>query len=145
MERSEAVVRLREARVGRLATVRPDGTPHVVPFVFALLEEDEGLIAYWAIDAKPKRSASIQRLENIGAHPSVELVVDAYDEDWSRLWWVRASGRARVVSSEDETTRGLAALREKYPSYRDQPPSGPVIAIEIDRITGWSATPTDPV
>ena len=139
MERGEAVDRLREARVARLATVRPEGTPHVVPFVFALLEEHDGLIAYWVIDAKPKRSAAIQRLENIRAHPAVELVVDAYDDDWSRLWWVRASGRARVVSSEDETTRALAALREKYPTYRDDPPAGPVIAIEIDRITGWSA------
>jgi PPOX class probable F420-dependent enzyme len=140
MDADEAASRLAAARVGRLATVRPDGTPHVVPFVFAIVEDGDRLLAYWAVDAKPKRSASIRRLENIRANPAVELVVDGYAEDWTRLWWVRAAGRARVVSSEDETTLAVRALAEKYPTYRAEPPPGPVIAIEIDRITGWAAS-----
>jgi PPOX class probable F420-dependent enzyme len=136
MTRNEAIAKIREARVGRLATVRPDGSPHVVPFVFAMGDE---LVAFWAVDEKPKRHRAIQRLENIEANPAVEFVVDGYEEEWSELWWVRVTGRARVASSPEERTRALAALSDKYPQYRAAPPTGPVIAIEVDRVTGWSA------
>jgi PPOX class probable F420-dependent enzyme len=139
MTRDEAIARLRRARAGTLATVRPNGSPHVVPFVFAIASEGEALTAFWAVDDKPKTRREIQRIENIEANPSVEFVVDGYDDDWSRLWWVRAGGRARVVSSADERTRAVAALGEKYTQYTATPPDGAVIAIEIDRVTGWSA------
>jgi PPOX class probable F420-dependent enzyme len=130
-----AISRLREARVGRLATVRPDGSPHVVPFAFALL----GRTVYWIVDAKPKRSSALRRLENIEREPRVELVVDAYDEDWSTLWWVRARGTARIVEDEDERVRALASLREKYAPYADAAPEV-VVAIDLERISGWSAS-----
>src|SRR5918911_4927121 len=89
-----AISRLREARVGRMATVRPDGTPHVVPFVFALVSLHGGdLRLYWAVDHKPKRPrippGSLRRLENLRVNPAVEVVVDEYDDDWTALWWVR--------------------------------------------------------
>lgn len=125
--------------MGRLATVRPDGSPHVMPFVFAIVPDGDELLAFWAVDAKPKTTRAIQRIENIEANPSVEFVVDGYEDDWSALWWVRVSGRGRVVSTSDERTRAVAALGDKYPQYRDTPPDGAVIAIEIDRVTGWSA------
>jgi PPOX class probable F420-dependent enzyme len=139
MTRDQAIAKLRGARVGRLATVRPDGTPHVVPFVFAIVPHGDELVAFWAVDAKPKTTHAIQRIENIEANPSVEFVVDGYGDDWSQLWWVRVSGRARVVSSSEERAKALAALTEKYPQYRATPPTGAVIAIEIDRVAGWSA------
>jgi len=138
MNRDEARRRLQEARVGRLATVRPDGSPHVVPFVFAIVETGEELTAYWAVDAKPKRTQAIRRLENIEANPVVEFVVDGYEEDWAELWWVRVSGRGRVVASDDERAIAIEALREKYPQYRTRPFTGPVVAIDVDRVTGWS-------
>ncbi|MGH2526391.1 MAG: pyridoxamine 5'-phosphate oxidase family protein, partial [Actinomycetota bacterium] len=65
MDVGEAITRLRAARVGRLATVTPEGSPHVVPLVFAVLERDGGLVAYWVVDEKPKRSRRLQRLRNI--------------------------------------------------------------------------------
>ena len=139
MTRDQAIAKLRGARVGRLATVRPDGTPHVVPFVFTIVSHGDELVAFWAVDAKPKTTHAIQRIKNIEASPSVEFVVDGYEDDWSRLWWVRVSGSARVVSSSDERTRAVAALGDKYPRYAATPPDGAVIAIEIDRVTGWSA------
>jgi PPOX class probable F420-dependent enzyme len=138
MDRDEAVRMLAEAKVGRIATVRPDGSPHVVPFVFAVIDADDGLRVYWCVDDKPKRSRALQRLVNIRAHPAVELEVDRYDDDWSGLWWVRASGMAREVTSTDERERALTALAAKYPPYADHPPSGPVIAIQVDRVTGWA-------
>jgi PPOX class probable F420-dependent enzyme len=141
VERTEAISRLRAARVGRLATLRPDGRPHVVPFVFALREEGERLFIYWAVDRKPKRSSTIQRLRNIAANPHVELVVDAYDEDWERVWWVRASGSATQVTDPNERTRGLAVLADKYRQYVEAPPEGPVVVIEIAEVAGWQASP----
>ncbi len=139
MTRDEAIARVREARVGRLATVRPDGRPHVVPFVFAMVESGSDLRVYWAVDAKPKKRGAIQRIENIRANPEIEFVVDGYDEDWAALWWVRLTGRARVVASPEERTRALMALIDKYSQYIAEPPVGTVIAIEVDRVTGWSA------
>ena len=139
MTRDEAIAKLGEARVGRLATVRPDGSPHVIPFVFAIVPDRNDLLAFWAVDEKRKEHRAIQRLTNIRANPSVEFVVDGYDDDWSELWWVRARGRARVVSSSEERTRAIAALTAKYLQYEATPPTDTIIAIEVDRVTDWSA------
>jgi PPOX class probable F420-dependent enzyme len=139
VDREEAVARLRGARLGSLATVRPDGRPHVVPFVFALVGEGADLRAYWAVDHKPKRSTSLQRLRNLESNPSVEFEVNGYDEDWSRLWWVRAGGRGRIVENVPERAAALAALAAKYPGYEERPPEGAVVAIDVERVTGWHA------
>jgi PPOX class probable F420-dependent enzyme len=141
MDRTDAIARIRRARVGRLATVAPDGRPHVVPFVFALVEEPT-LRVYWAVDAKPKRSTRLRRLENIAHNPSVELVVDGYDEDWDRLWWVRAAGAARILEPGPEEVAARAALRAKYPQHDAAPPPGPVVAIDVATVTGWEAAQT---
>lgn len=138
MDRDDALEHLRTARVGRIATVTPEGRPHVVPFVFALVEAGEGPRVYWVVDRKPKRSERVQRLRNIERHPAVEVVVDGYDEDWDALWWVRASGTGRVVETEDERAEAMQRLRAKYPQYAAAPPTGAVVAIDIERIAGWS-------
>jgi PPOX class probable F420-dependent enzyme len=140
MERTDAIERLRTARVGRLATVRPGGRPHVVPFVFVLVDAPD-LRVYWAVDAKPKRSRQLRRMANIEHDPSVELVVDEYDEDWDRLWWVRVAGDARILEPGPEHDTAVAALRAKYPQYAADPPPGPVVAIDIATVTGWEAGP----
>ena len=93
MDEARCRAHLAAARVGRLATVRPDGRPHVVVCCYAL----EGDRAWTAIDAKPKTGAPLQRLANVRANPRASLLVDHYEEDWSRLWWVRLRGRARVL------------------------------------------------
>jgi len=144
VNRDEALARVRAARVGRMATVTPDGRPHVVPFVFALVENEGTVVAYWVVDEKPKRSVRLQRLRNLEQNAAAEFVVDGYDEDWNRLWWVRCSGVGRVVGAGEEGAAALASLREKYPVYRASPPAGPVVAIDVDRITGWEARPGRP-
>lgn len=140
MNRDEALARLRSARVGRLATVTAELRPHVVPFVYALVEEPPSVRVYWVVDQKPKRSPRIKRIRNLERNPAVELVIDGYDEDWDRLWWVRASGTGRMVGSAAEGADALAALRAKYPQYVDDPPSGPLVAVDVETITGWEAT-----
>ena len=137
MDREEALRRLADARVGRLATADASGRPHVVPLVFAV----DGDTIVWAVDEKPKRTRELRRLANIATNPRVELVVDAYDEDWTTLWWVRAAGTALVVEGPD-ADRAKEVLAAKYPQYRDHPPAGPFVAIEIERLTGWAAGPS---
>ena len=122
-----------------MATARPDGRPHVVPFVFALVEEGASIRLYWVVDAKPKRSPALQRLRNLERNPAVEIVVDGYEEDWARLWWVRASGNGRVVETEAERAAALQALGSKFPQYRMASLEGAVIAIDVASVTGWEA------
>ena len=124
------------ARVARLATCGADGRPHAVPIAFAFRDG----VLYSAVDAKPKRSEDLKRLRNIEARPEVCVLVDHYSEDWSRLWWCRLEGTARVVRQGAERERGLALLGEKYPQYREEPPPGPVSVVEVRRATGWAAS-----
>jgi len=126
--------RLEEARVARLATADGSGKPHVVPVTFAI--EDETV--FFAVDAKPKRTTNLKRLRNMAANPSVSLLIDHYEEDWSRLWWVRVDGRARVLTDEAQTQHAVDLLAGKYEQYRKARPSGPVVAVAIERISGWS-------
>ena len=124
-----------DARVGRLATVGADGAPHAVPVCYALV----GDVAYTAVDHKPKRSQRLRRTENIVATARACLLVDEYDDDWSRLWWVRLDGAGRVVTDASERDTARGALTAKYGQYARHPPDGPVIALEVRRWTGWSA------
>jgi PPOX class probable F420-dependent enzyme len=127
--------RLAEARIAHLATVGAGGRPHIVPVSFVL----DGDTIYFAVDAKPKRTTDLQRLRNISRNPSVALLVDHYEDDWTRLWWVRVDGTARVSSDRAASDHALALLAGRYPQYRRTPPPGPVVAISIDRMSGWSA------
>jgi PPOX class probable F420-dependent enzyme len=123
-----------EARVGRLATIDPDGRPNVVPFVYAM--EGDRLVS--AVDRKPKTSERLRRLENIRARPDVTVLVDRYDEDWDRIWWVRLRGRARVVDGGLDRDRAVGMLVEKYPQYRAEPPRGPAIVVDLVEWRGWA-------
>ena len=121
------------ARVARLATADAEGVPHLVPVTFAMDGED----VVSAVDAKPKTTAALRRLRNITANPRVSVLVDHYEEDWSRLWWVRADGHATVAHTDE---RAIAALTAKYPPYLHTPPAGPVVRIRITTWRGWSAS-----
>jgi PPOX class probable F420-dependent enzyme len=121
--------RLARARVGRLATVTADGRPHIVPVCFVV---HDGFV-YTAVDAKPKATTALARLENVRATGHASLLVDHYEEDWSKLWWVRVDGPAEVVESE----AALDALAVKYEQYRAARPPGPVIAIAPARWRSW--------
>ena len=127
--------RLEGARVARLATVRPDARPHIVPITFAL----DGDAIVTAVDHKPKSTTSLQRLRNIQASPVASVLIDHYEEDWSHLWWVRADGTARVVSEGAVRDQAVGWLVDKYAHYRERPPSGPLIVVVVERWTAWSA------
>jgi PPOX class probable F420-dependent enzyme len=127
--------RLTAARVARLATIDPDGRPHLVPIVFAL----EGDTLYSAVDKKPKRSTTLRRIENARARPDVTILVDHYDDNWDELWWIRLRGRARVLDEGDERERAITLLQDKYPQYCTEPPDGLVLAVDVTEVRTWSA------
>jgi PPOX class probable F420-dependent enzyme len=128
-------VRFTQSPIARLATITPDGTPHLVPVVFAV----EGDVVYTAIDAKPKTTRRLRRLANIESNPQVSLLVDHYADDWTQLWWVRADGVAAIHSGGEAMDIGYRALRAKYPQYQSVPLNGPVIAVTVHRWASWHA------
>ena len=148
MTPEQARSRFAAARVARLATAGADGRPHLVPIVFAVA----GDVIYSAVDAKPKRTTSLRRLANVRENPAVALLVDHYDDvDWGALWWVRADGRGRVLDPAGDTASSAAAdraadaaearravslLRDRYPQ---QKAVGAVLAVDVERWSGWSA------
>lgn len=133
----DPLVRFTQSPVARLATVAPDGRPHLVPVVFAL-DDDRGVV-YTAVDAKPKTTQRLRRLANIESNPQVSLLVDHYADDWTRLWWVRVDGTATVHEAGGLRERALDALQAKYAPYREARPHGPLLVLTPTAITGWSA------
>jgi PPOX class probable F420-dependent enzyme len=128
--------RLAAARVGTLATIGRSGAPTLVPFVFVL----DGDRIYTAVDHKPKRTQRLERFANVSREPRVSVLVDHYEEDWSRLWWVRADGRAVEVTDRPEAERAIDLLAGKYRQYRDRRPDGAVMRIDVETWRGWSAS-----
>jgi PPOX class probable F420-dependent enzyme len=129
----EARRRFEGARVARLATADGSGQPHLVPIVFAV----EGDRVYSAVDAKPKRTRALRRLANVLENPAVAILVDHYNDDWDALWWVRADGRGRVLDAAcDEARHAVELLRARYPQQRA---AGAVLAVDVERWSGWSA------
>jgi PPOX class probable F420-dependent enzyme len=106
---------------------------------FAVLD---GATIVSAIDHKPKRTAALRRLANIAVNPQVSVLADHYADDWTQLWWARADGAARAVAADQEVdlrSRAVAALRERYAPYRERPPAGALVVIEVQRWSGWTA------
>jgi PPOX class probable F420-dependent enzyme len=134
----EARARFAAARVVRLATVSAEGRPHLVPVCFAVADDT----VYSAVDdVKPKSGRRLRRLSNAAATGVACLLADHYDDaDWSALWWVRADGAARVLAPGDvEARRAVALLVDRYAQYRERPPAGAVLAVDVTRWSGWTA------
>ncbi|MDA0631895.1 TIGR03668 family PPOX class F420-dependent oxidoreductase [Nonomuraea sp. MCN248] len=125
------------ARVARLATVGARGKPGLVPVTFAVEGAAEGDRIVTAVDHKPKRTGDLRRLRDIRDNPEVALLADHYEDDWTRLWWVRADGRAAVVADGPDRAAALDALARKYEQYRERRPAGPVIVVRVTRWSGW--------
>jgi PPOX class probable F420-dependent enzyme len=127
---------LESCRVARLATADARGAPHVVPVCFVV----SGDTLYITIDEKPKRppAARMKRLRNISENPAVAVVVDRYDEDWTRLGWVMLRGHAGILHDGPEHDAAQALLRARYPQLTPMRiESYPVIAVRIERTTSW--------
>jgi PPOX class probable F420-dependent enzyme len=129
--------RVAAARVARLATVRADGGPHIVAVTFAL--DDDIVVS--AVDHKPKRTQQLQRLRNLEERPTASLLVDHYEDDWSKLWWVRLDLDVEIVRDGPRRTGLLEPLIRKYADYRVTAPRGPLLVMAVRSTTSWSASP----
>src|ERR1051325_7776505 len=125
---------LERRRVAHLATADAAGVPHVVPVCYAVRDAT----LYITIDQKPKRGVPLKRVRNILANPAVAVVVDRYDEDWTRLGWVMLHGRAEILEGGAEHGEAQAMLRGRYPQLASMRIDDlPVIALRIARVTSW--------
>lgn len=132
---------LEAARHGYLSTASADGDPHLQPVVFQVVSD----AIYIAIDEKPKTTLRLRRLTNIEENPRFALLVDRYDDDWSRLWWVLLRGPAEVLWPSEwdsgEAERVIAALRAKYEQYESMElEQRPLLRLRPERVTRWSAS-----
>jgi PPOX class probable F420-dependent enzyme len=129
--------------VARLATIGPGGRPHLVPVCFALLDEPAGPVVAVAIDEKPKRGTSLARIANLRRDPRATLLVDHYEDDWSRLAWVRLDLEGAVLPAGSEWPAALAALRARYPQYRAMRlEATPILRFTVTRVVSWQARPS---
>ena len=138
MNTDECRRRFGAARHAYLATADARAVPHLVPVTFAVVGADAIAVA---IDHKPKRPVDprqLRRIRNITANPQVAFLADAYDDDWHRLWWVRADATARVVDVGLEHDRAVERIMARYAQYRAVPPTGPVLLAAVDRWSGWA-------
>jgi PPOX class probable F420-dependent enzyme len=124
------------SRVGRLGVLDDDGAPRVMPVTYAI--NGESLVT--AVDQKPKRRSGeeLARVRWLRARPTAALTVDHYDDDWSALAWVQALGTVSVLDATS-APEAIAALTERYEPYRSDPPAGPVLVLEPDRLLWWHA------
>jgi PPOX class probable F420-dependent enzyme len=129
---------LGKSRLAHLATSSKHGKPHVVPVCYVY----DGVSIYTSIDEKPKRTTpkQLRRILNIVENPHVSMIVDQYEEDWSKLRYVLVQGSARIVQVGDEHRRAVSLLREKYPQYCAMKlEDRPIIKIEPVRVVAWNA------
>jgi PPOX class probable F420-dependent enzyme len=128
------LARFAGAPVARLATVSAAG-PRLVPVTFVWHRG----AAVWAVDdVKPKAGRRLRRLDDLAADPRAALLVDHYDHDWSRLWWVELQGVAERLAG-GRAEEALDALAARYPAYRERRPPGPVVAVNPRRWAWWAA------
>lgn len=137
LDRGTALARFARASVASLGTTRESGSPHLVPITFAVESET----VYSMVDRKPKTTTALRRLANIATNPAVSLLVDHYEDDWTRLWWVRLDGTATVSDDAGFVATARALLESKYPQYESQLPDGPLISIAINNVTWWEWAP----
>jgi PPOX class probable F420-dependent enzyme len=130
----EARTRFLTVPVVRLATADDLGQPHIVVTTFVVTND----VIFTAVDSKPKQSRNLKRLRNVKINPRVSVLADRYEDDWTQLWWARADGTATVIEDEDGMAEPIRLLGEKYWQYRRNRPDGPVIAVTVERWTGWT-------
>ncbi len=133
MDRAEALGRIARANVGYFASVGLNGEPHIVPVTFALIESS----LVHMVDFKPKTTMVLKRISNVERNPNATILVDHYEDEWERLWWVRIDGAVTVERSGPAWLAATDALAAKYPQYRSQRPTGAAIYLSIDRVTSW--------
>ncbi len=136
---SDIEERFRTCLVARLATLNPDGSPHQVPIVFTWVDD-----CFWSpIDGKPKENVPLQRVVNARSDSRGSLLLDEYDNNWTKLWWIRIDVQITVIEIGETPLPGvLDSLVEKYPQYEDVAvlrDPGTILRLTPKKISSWQA------
>jgi PPOX class probable F420-dependent enzyme len=135
LDRGSALARATAADHAILATINRTGAPDLVPVCFAIVED---CVAIPIDSVKPKRSTALGRIRNLERDPRATLLVEQWDaEDWSRLWWVRAS-LVRADADAEVRARLVDGLRSRYRQYADVDFDA-VLTFRIEKVGGWEA------
>jgi PPOX class probable F420-dependent enzyme len=126
---------LASERVARLAYVDEHDHPRVLPVTFAVA----GGAVWSAIDDKPKRRPEPARLRHLRRRPEAALLVDVYDDDWTRLAWVQLLGGVDVVPVES-APEAMEMLAGKYAPYAERTPPGPLLRLSVEDSRQWRST-----
>ena len=122
--------------IGHLATADQNAHPHLIPICYS----SDGVSIVSALDQKPKSTGirNLKRVKNIISNPQVALLIDHYDDDWQKLWYVLISGTATLLEKGEFQKKAIGLLVDKYPQYQDMCISkSPVIRITPTKITSW--------
>ena len=129
---------LRRAERATLATLHPVRGVDAVPACFSY---DGGRIAVPIDRVKEKSGSVLRRVRNLEADPRASLLCDHWEQnDWSRLWWVRASLEWAADSGEPELEVLLELLEQKHRQYEGRP-FADVLVFRVTGLTGWAAGP----
>ncbi|MEQ8233380.1 MAG: TIGR03668 family PPOX class F420-dependent oxidoreductase [Gammaproteobacteria bacterium] len=125
--------------VARLALIAGGQRPEALPIVFARV----GSTLYSPVDGKPKKAGRLARLAHLERQPAVGLTLDHYAADWRDLWWLKLDVQASVaVDDAPGWDAAVAALRVKYPQYRETPlfrGEPTLIVMPWTRVRWWAA------
>jgi PPOX class probable F420-dependent enzyme len=128
------------ARVARLATVDSENIPHVVPVVFVF----DGEHYYVPIDEKTKKDklGTLKRVKNIQKNPNIALLIDKYDEDWSKLLFVMIHGKASLIGKQGQERdaqleKAHKLLYVKYHQYEKIGIGEMCIKIYPEKVITW--------
>jgi PPOX class probable F420-dependent enzyme len=135
VNRQATIERISTVRSATLGTVCPDGSPHLVPCVFAL----EAPLLFIPVDGKPKRSRELKRLNNLETDPRAVLLFHGWDEDWSRLWWVSVQGEALILRTPSDMNHARHLLLARYSQYASLEELDPIIQVQITKVIEWRA------
>ncbi len=118
-------------RVSRIATVGPDGRPHVVPVCHVA---DNGRLYFGA-------GRDSLKVRHLRANPNLAMVVDMYAEDWSLLKGVMIQGSTAFIEGGPRFRKIRDLLYRKYPQYPEEAALGERDSVMVEitprHVSSW--------
>jgi coenzyme F420-0:L-glutamate ligase/coenzyme F420-1:gamma-L-glutamate ligase len=136
---------INKSRIGRLATVDLECKPHVIPVVFVF--DNDRNCYFIPIDEKTKRSRpeNLKRVKNIQENPNIALLLDEYNEDWTKLYFIMIRGKGSILGGKKLEQNEMLILEkahkllcDKYPQYKKIGIGKYLIKIMPQKVVVWN-------
>jgi PPOX class probable F420-dependent enzyme len=98
------------------------------------------------IDQKSKRSKpeNLKRVKNIQQNPNVALLIDEYNEDWRKLYFIMIQGKASIIGGKELEQNEQVLLQKahkmlsgKYVQYQEIGIGHYIIMIVPQKVITW--------